>query len=265
MKLKKSIMIAIEKDRSSSHISRLLNDDQKPISELHAILEYLMQFGKPKGRHYKISNNTHVEMHPDDSIAIRLHEMDIATYYPDQKIVLNSGGWRTVTTKERMNSFSPAHVWSYDHLWTVSYRGASEKFKDGVILVPRPPYIKNFMDEKEREEWEARKRKVMDYCREYDERLKKGKLIFDLVDYRTAIDNSSYFFENWKMISESEIMRMIDHNVFHGNLLMAASAFAGYHDVMLKMIADNLYLHVWTSLGMSGYVRKFLYRKLAIA
>jgi len=35
---------------------------------------------------------------------IRLHLTDIVTFRPDGTIMLNSGGWKTITTKTRMNN-----------------------------------------------------------------------------------------------------------------------------------------------------------------
>jgi hypothetical protein len=41
---------------------------------------------------------------------IRLHATDIARKLPDGSVILHSGGWRTVTTKDRMNSaISPGY------------------------------------------------------------------------------------------------------------------------------------------------------------
>ena len=50
----------------------------------------------------KMANNSYLERKDNGSIAYRLHSTDIVTYYPD-KIVLNSAGWLTTTTKDRMN------------------------------------------------------------------------------------------------------------------------------------------------------------------
>jgi len=54
----------------------------------------------------KLENNTYLERH-DDYISVRLHDTDIIELYPDGKTVLNTGGWRTVTTKDRLNKFAP--------------------------------------------------------------------------------------------------------------------------------------------------------------
>ena len=53
----------------------------------------------------KLENNTYLERRNESTIAIRLHDTDIITLTADGTVTLNSGGWRTVTTKARMNEF----------------------------------------------------------------------------------------------------------------------------------------------------------------
>lgn len=52
----------------------------------------------------KIGNNTYMSLE-EGIIRIRLHGTDVVTIYRDNSINLNSGGWRTVTTKDRMNKY----------------------------------------------------------------------------------------------------------------------------------------------------------------
>lgn len=54
----------------------------------------------------KIGNNTYAERR-GDSIAIRLHSTDILTFNSDGSLEANSGGWKTVTTKSRLNEYLP--------------------------------------------------------------------------------------------------------------------------------------------------------------
>lgn len=53
----------------------------------------------------KLANNTYLERRAENAIAVRLHSTDILTYHADDSVTLNSGGWRTVTTKARMNDY----------------------------------------------------------------------------------------------------------------------------------------------------------------
>ena len=90
----------------------------------------------------KLKNNTYLEMHPEENyIAVRLHATDVVRYFSDGRVQLNSGGWQTVTTKDRLNEYSPFHVTQRAHKWTLYppmndlMEGANGiKFEDGMHL-----------------------------------------------------------------------------------------------------------------------------------
>ena len=76
-----------------------------------------------------------------DVLAVRLHKTNVVTYYPDGRIKFDTGGWRTVTTKDRINRFSPINVWQQQHIWYVDaweidieHDGGIHGFKDGMYL-----------------------------------------------------------------------------------------------------------------------------------
>lgn len=84
-----------------------------------------------------VARNTRLYRRGED-YAIQLHETDVVTFHPNGKVTLNSGGWRTVTTKDRINSFSPARLFAENGLW---YLGGIEDrwakmamFEDGMVI-----------------------------------------------------------------------------------------------------------------------------------
>jgi len=58
-----------------------------------------------------IANNTILHTTEDGGIAVQLHATDVITFYPDGSVIYNTGGWNTVTTRERMNTFGSREVW----------------------------------------------------------------------------------------------------------------------------------------------------------
>ena len=80
----------------------------------------------------KLANNTYVRRLPDDTLAIRLHDTDIIIVRPDDTFLLQSGGWRTYTTKDRINRFSPARLYQEKNHWYV-WPGPTPFF-EGVIV-----------------------------------------------------------------------------------------------------------------------------------
>lgn len=84
----------------------------------HAEADALLT-GRCKDRR-KVANNTWLERHDDGAIAVRLHDTDVVTYHPAGGFTLDSGGWRTVTTKERMSRFTDISVSQTAGEWFIS-------------------------------------------------------------------------------------------------------------------------------------------------
>jgi hypothetical protein len=61
-------------------------------------------------QHRKISHNTYARLEEDGRIVVKLHDTDILTFHPNGEVEYQSGGWLTITTKERMNRFGAAGV-----------------------------------------------------------------------------------------------------------------------------------------------------------
>lgn len=79
---------------------------------------------------YKLANNTRLQKR-GNAFAVRLHETDIVMIRPDGTYRLNTGGWRTVTTKDRINSFIHRGILSQrKSIW---YLGDTT-FYDGMLI-----------------------------------------------------------------------------------------------------------------------------------
>ena len=69
----------------------------------------------------------------EDHFAIRHHATDIVRIYP-RKVVFDCNGWKSKTTKERLNDYGPGTVWSQKGVWMVSYNGSEALYKDGMTF-----------------------------------------------------------------------------------------------------------------------------------
>lgn len=78
--------------------------------------------GKPLYRNTRLENR-------GDDYAIRLHATDVVTIHADGTYTLNTGGWRTRTTKERINEYAPVRAYQLRGKW---YIGAGVPFYDGM-------------------------------------------------------------------------------------------------------------------------------------
>lgn len=87
----------------------------------------------------KVGVATTVRALPDGGRALRYHATDVVTVR-DGVVTLNSGGWRTSTTKKRINSALPAGWYLYQSAFEWFIRlpcGAVTRFEDGMTLVDR--------------------------------------------------------------------------------------------------------------------------------
>lgn len=83
--------------------------------------------GKP------LENNTRLFARGDD-FSVRLHSTDIVTIHPDDSVTLNSGGWLTVTTKDRWKEYSPGRVYSDRGVFTLYFAGGEFPYADGITM-----------------------------------------------------------------------------------------------------------------------------------
>lgn len=79
----------------------------------------------------KVANNTILARRGED-IALRLHSTDILLFRRDGSVVYNSGGWRTSTTKSRMNDFGTGRIHQHKFTWYVN----GEEYFDGFTYQP---------------------------------------------------------------------------------------------------------------------------------
>lgn len=92
----------------------------------------------------KISNNTYLVRQPDGSIALKLHNTFIVTVSLTGMVTLDSGGWRTPTTKGRINDAFrelgfPFGINQVGGVWRVYGTQGHETagtFADGMQIMP---------------------------------------------------------------------------------------------------------------------------------
>lgn len=94
----------------------------------------------------KYENNTYLQRR-GDNIAMKYHDTDVAIFYPDGSIKLDSGGWHTSTTKERLSlalAGTPFAICQDKGVWYIYKHGKDGywwdkknrqcRYTDGIIL-----------------------------------------------------------------------------------------------------------------------------------
>jgi hypothetical protein len=86
----------------------------------------------------KIGNNTLLIRKDESTIVVKLHATEIITFKSDGRVIFNTGGWKTITTKARINEIASGFSISQaDGVWTIyADRSCSAYFADGITWVP---------------------------------------------------------------------------------------------------------------------------------
>jgi hypothetical protein len=101
--------------------------------------EKFLAAGRNPGQR-KLANNTVVRRTEEGELAIRLHETDVVTFTRLGITILNSGGWKTVTTKDRINEALSGTGWRLSQergQWYVGYADSAANrhvFADGMKI-----------------------------------------------------------------------------------------------------------------------------------
>ena len=105
-----------------------------PVTSFAAAERFLEAGRDPSWR--SIGHNTVVHRKSDGTIAILFHSTNVVIFHQDGRITFNTGGWWSVTTKVRLNEFSPCSVWSEgDGDWAImGPTGDGARFEDGVTM-----------------------------------------------------------------------------------------------------------------------------------
>jgi hypothetical protein len=85
----------------------------------------------------KTGNNTLEYQCKNGDRGVQLHDTEIVRF-TYEGIILNSGGWQTLTTKERINAHLPApwRLYQEDFIWYLWNHNTDEsvEFYDGIVV-----------------------------------------------------------------------------------------------------------------------------------
>ena len=82
----------------------------------------------------KLANHTYLCRYSDSDFVIYLHGHPVIIIKPGSFYILDSCGWKTVTTKNRINTFSPACLWQKNWQWFVDGKFGPVHFENGMWI-----------------------------------------------------------------------------------------------------------------------------------
>ena len=122
----------------------------------------------------KVSNNTYLVRRGEDAVAVRLHQTDVVTFHSDNSIRLDSGGWRTLTTKARINDWLPPgfNLWQERGHWYLN----DVPYRDNICIAKDGKTIVNGGDKDEVKDQAKFRRKVSKFAGEFVDALKENEI-----------------------------------------------------------------------------------------
>jgi hypothetical protein len=220
--------------------------------------------GKPR----LVANNTLRYDRADGATVWRLHHTDIVTRNVDGTFTLDSGGWRTVTTKDRINTYAPCRVGSQAGIWFVD----GVPFYDGMTVDSNGKPLGNGADAATiLQDAKAVKRKIAQFCTlvstvdELPQPNAGDCWICSMFQREPSREGHQHEFNTVKNQSgpngdTEHLMSHLDEKYLHGALLVNAMRWAGYTD-------SQIGLHYGMNLRdtFKRTLRRYLGRKLGIA
>ena len=189
-----------------------------------------------------VSNNT-IEYWKDGDRVIRFHLTDIITFKPDESYILNSGGWRTMITKERIGSFSPARVWADKGIW---YLNGGVVFYDGIHFDKDGKLLSTSIPDPKKENAKI-KRQIAKFVKRLDDEI-------PVPNGGDCWGCSMVTNEGQHPMGSDCVKSHLDENYLHGSLLVRALQRAGYDNI------QSLFQHppVWL---FKNALRRFMVKE----
>lgn len=213
----------------------------------------------------KLANHTYAVRDSESRINIRLHGTNVVTYHSNGRITLSSGGWRTPTTKDRINEFSPFRLWQDKGIWSFTSNGTRSMFYDGITIMKNGRIIKPLREDKKTE-------RLMKLIAAYCEKLKALDVLPKpedgdcwLCSYHEEKTGKTFGEIRGSENQRDHILQHLKETYIHGSLIINAMRWAGYRDIGI-----SLYYRMWSREAPSktsvvSAVRRYMKRQCGIA
>lgn len=81
----------------------------------------------------KLGNNTYL-VRDGQVFHVRFHKTNILTIDPMSTFTYRTGGWRTVTTKQRLNEYGPVSIYSKSGIWYCTSEKGNWVFQEECVF-----------------------------------------------------------------------------------------------------------------------------------
>lgn len=204
----------------------------------------------------------------EDETVIRLHATDVARVLPSGAVVLNSGGYKTVTTKDRMNTVLKGYsLYQSKGLWYVRRYsdGKTVPYYDGIMVpkcfdVSGPAHRAAERNEKRET---ALRAKVLKFVKQLDKleclpNPSQGDCWLCSLQDKDG--------HQWGEGDPSHILSHVRESYLHGSLILNALKWAGYNNPgFIWQLGNRDLKEGKTPWHAKNALRRYLYRQLGLA
>ena len=202
-----------------------------------------------------IATNTLRVEYTDGTKVIRLHKTDIITFLKNGNFCLNSGTWRTPTTKERINDNCPARISQNKSIW---YLRDGNLFYDNCIINSEGKLISKPLNNSAIENKVKKlKKQISDYC---------NLITKDNLPYPNGGDCFLCSFheektgKSWGDFCNNDNEHLLNHlkeKYLHGSILVNSMRESNYSDMQI-----GLHYQMKFADTFKRSVRKYLQKRL---
>jgi len=225
----------------------------------------------------RFDHNTVVFSTVDGNTVYRFWDTDIVTVRHNGDIILNSGGFHSYTTKERMNEILRRHddplfprfvVFAKNGLWYIGKGGYQSTetwlFRDGITL-SRNGTVRNALNREKMEKRErARKKRIEGFLEYAREKLAKEWPVPSGGDCWFCALSEVKTGRSWGDVAgdTDHLWDHIKRKYFHGSLLFRAYQSRGYGDPGFVFQVDRQQRNIDVAIrNLRAYLKKSLLGK----
>ena len=217
--------------------------------------------------------HTRLNLHENGDIALKYHATDVVTYHPDGSISLDSGGWKTQTTKRRINDYTDMRVFPDKGVWYVGKKGDiwhwepgehDFVFQDNMRVMPDWS-VKYQFEPPDAKEIEKLRKSIARYARKFADNL-VGIGLPDAGDCWFCYMN----FDGEETTNHSHLIDHIEEDYFVPSLLFRAlrdSNIGNYwgYSIQCVMEGDDKHYDKWMKDVVRRAVRKYIQKRLGLS
>lgn len=185
----------------------------------------------------KIANNTVRYKDEKGNVCIRLHDTNIIRQTKRGTVVFDSGGFKTPTTKERINTYTPVPISVFQEKgsWFLREREGQERvipFFDGIETDAKGNILEECFDKATKRQ--AHDKKLLYLINQY------CKAIRQLDKMPLPNEGDCWFCSMFKMGNNQEdaghLISHLEETYIHGSLIVNAFREVGITDIGIQMI-----------------------------